>query len=446
MNAKKIIFVCAALCLCAFTALADEISFTRAGQYNPDLPIWGFRQNGAREPLTRNLFSASCFVDKPNQKAVLSSAKVEGGAFTANITLSGRQKEGVEWIRVPITLKLETSAAGDYNYLTSLYMAVPGGQTTDRQWDGTENTAGYLAAFLQGLITENGLMYKTSSLYKENPGVRVYSEKDEITPEDEFQVALTKSGDGAVINKYTGDRQYVNIPEEIQGFPVREIAEESFIGGDVGYYSWSARKENNNIKSIAIPEGVVSIGKQAFAGCQMLTTVSIPDSVTSIGESAFSGCNALSSITMPASITSIGRGAFSGTALTSVTWPEGFTSIGSSTFESCQSLASITIPASVTSIGEYAFRFSGLTSLAIPAGVKSIRGEAFRSCKALTSVTIPDSAINFDSRTFEECENLVTVSISPIKRSWGSSSFSKCPKLSLASQAALKAAGYTDNM
>jgi hypothetical protein len=191
MTVKKIVFVCVALCLCAFTALADEISFTRAGQYNPDLPIWGFKQNGVREPLTRNLFSASCFVDKPNQKAVLSSAKVEGGAFTADITVSGRQKEGAEWIRVPITLKLETSAAGDYNYLTYLYMAVPGGKTMDKKWDGTEFKAGELAGSLQGLITESP-MYKTSSLYKENPGVRPQSKKDEITPEeDEFQVGLT---------------------------------------------------------------------------------------------------------------------------------------------------------------------------------------------------------------------------------------------------------------
>ena len=75
-----------------------------------------------------------------------------------------------------------------------------------------------------------------------------------------------------------------------------------------------------NHKDIHIPEQIVyagyiypitSIGEEAFADCEALTSVTIPNSVTSIGESAFAGCKALTSITIPNSITSIGNDAFS---------------------------------------------------------------------------------------------------------------------------------------
>ena len=46
-----------------------------------------------------------------------------------------------------------------------------------------------------------------------------------------------------------------------------------------------------------IPEGVTSIGDEAFSNCSGLTKITIPDSVTSIGWSAFEGCSSLTSAT-----------------------------------------------------------------------------------------------------------------------------------------------------
>jgi hypothetical protein len=90
----------------------------------------------------------------------------------------------------------------------------------------------------------------------------------------------------------------------------------------------------NAMKSITIPEGVVSIGSHAFYECSSLTSVEIPNSVISpIGNQTFEGCR----------------------ALTSVTISENVTSIDSRAFYNCSSLLSVTIPNSVTSIGEYAF-------------------------------------------------------------------------------------------
>ena len=118
-------------------------------------------------------------------------------------------------------------------------------------------------------------------------------------------------------------------------------------------------KYTGSSKTLAIPDGVTSIGNKAFSWCyKSLTSVTIPDSVTSIGDYAFNWCKSLTSVTIPDSVTSIGENAFWGCeSLTSVTIPNSVTSIGDGAFCKCTSLTSVTIPDSVTSIGEDAFKY-----------------------------------------------------------------------------------------
>ena len=76
-----------------------------------------------------------------------------------------------------------------------------------------------------------------------------------------------------------------------------------------------------NLQTIVIPEGVTSIGEEAFRECTNLTSITIPSSVTSIGYQAFYGCTGLTSITIPDGVTSIGGGAFSGcSSLTTINY------------------------------------------------------------------------------------------------------------------------------
>ena len=77
-------------------------------------------------------------------------------------------------------------------------------------------------------------------------------------------------------------------------------------------------------------------------------------SVTSIGNSAFYACSSLTSIELPEGVTSIGHNAFQGCSITSIELPEGLISIGNSAFSGCD-ITSIELPAGLTSIGDYAF-------------------------------------------------------------------------------------------
>ena len=185
--------------------------------------------------------------------------------------------------------------------------------------------------------------------------------------------------------------------------------------------------------ALVIPDGVTSIGKQAFWGCSGLKSISLPDSVTAIGESAFRNCSKLTSITIPNGVTEIGDGAFYGcSGLTKVTFADGsqLTSIGYDAFRDCIGLTSISIPNGVTIINNYLFAgCSYLTSVSISDSVTSIGNYAFQGCSRLTSINLPDGVTRIGNYAFQGCSRLTSINLPDGVTRIGDYAFESCSKL-----------------
>ena len=105
-----------------------------------------------------------------------------------------------------------------------------------------------------------------------------------------FEVLPTGRNTCTIIG-YIGKDKNVEIPKEI----VIDV-NGTGITYKVTSIDKNAFKENNNIESIVIPEGVEKIGNNAFENCTSLKTVYIPASVTEIDATAFRGCTSLTSV------------------------------------------------------------------------------------------------------------------------------------------------------
>ncbi len=138
-----------------------------------------------------------------------------------------------------------------------------------------------------------------------------------------------------------------------------------------------------NIETLTLPS-VKTIGKDAFAYCQKLTTVTLPSDLEKISTYAFYNDTKLASITIPASVTVIDDYAFyQCSSLATVTFEENsaLETIGNSAFDTCKSLKSITIPKSVKTIGYSAFEDSTSLETIIFEGSDTEEGAGIREIK-----------------------------------------------------------------
>ncbi len=191
---------------------------------------------------------------------------------------------------------------------------------------------------------------------------------------------------------------------------------------------WGAYRER--ITELVLPEGLTSIGSNAFFGCTKLKSVTIPSGVTGIGKTAFANCSGLQSAALGDNVTTIGELAFTCTGLTSITIPESVTNVGSSAFTDCSRLQSVTFSDSAAYIGGWAFSgCSQLNAVSLGSRVKTIGKCAFQSCGKLTEITLPDSVTSIGDSAFINCSGLSSITLGNGLTKIGEYAFRDCAAL-----------------
>lgn len=252
----------------------------------------------------------------------------------------------------------------------------------------------------------------------------------------------------------------INVPSEIDGYPVTGIDIRAFEGC-------------SNITSIVIPKSVTKIGISAFYGCNNLEEITLPFIGDQQGESyygvnqvfgsifggtkvnesetvkqyyssgsdsyscyyipqslkkvtitnetkipygAFYNCSMLEEIIIRGELKNIDKYAFYNcNNLISITLPESITSIGDTAFGGCTSLKDIILPKNLKTIGSSAFSgCNGLTNIIIPEGVTSIGPFAYAGCGNIISISLPKTLANIGACAFENCENIEELHISDL--------------------------------
>lgn len=205
--------------------------------------------------------------------------------------------------------------------------------------------------------------------------------------------------------------------------------------GDRAFYSCSS------LNSLKLSASLTDIGKEAFVSVPIENIV-LPNGLKTIGDQAFLGCS-LCSLKIPASVTAIGESAFADNKISLIavesgnkvydsrnnsnaiietetstlilgcsgtTIPTSVTVIGNYAFYGCQGMTSLTIPNSVTRIGNDAFSWCDLKTLKLPNSVRHIGFRAFQYYSndsfdtVYVSVNIPDSVETIGERAFYYCD------------------------------------------
>ena len=158
-----------------------------------------------------------------------------------------------------------------------------------------------------------------------------------------------------------------------------------------------------------IPDGITTIGSNAFENCINLQNINFPSSLSTIGSSAFKSTG-LTSLTLTPNINSIGKSVFSKCYyLTSVSFSIGLISIPSDMF-SYTGIKSITIPVEIIGIESSAFQYSALETIIISNPYLTFGSYALANTN-INSITLPSNLNTLPSYLFDGCYKLTSISL-----------------------------------
>lgn len=297
------------------------------------------------------------------------------------------------------------------------------------------------------------------------------------------------ANNAVTVTDYTGTATALQIPSEIQGYPVTAIGHTAF-------------SYCQSLRSVTVPDSVTAMGENVFYNCEALISIRFlgrkftqqladPQSIPPYYEehlhgggwytcaecnpmprSALSYINPTVEILIPAqdatwdddtqtldalnwvrytpedqSVAGSEKGIvyetisgeivitdYTGTAAELEIPPQiaGYpvVTVADGAFSNCITLTAVTVPDSVTAIGDSAFaNCEALKSITLGANVAAIGQKAFYQCASLSAITIPDSVSAIGSYAFYGCRALTTADMGSGITAVSDYTFANCPEL-----------------
>lgn len=209
-------------------------------------------------------------------------------------------------------------------------------------------------------------------------------------------------------------------------------------------------EDSNYEGNIIIPENVeyegkqyavTEIGRHAFNRCKKLRSLTIPNSVVTIKNGAVKSCEALTELYFEdgKDVLSLGHNNSSNTALFQYCSNLEYLYLGRnidnnhsiSPFGKLKYLSTVEIGDSVTDMSDISCfsQCTGLTSIKIGKNVESIGAKEFYGCTSLTSIVIPDKVKTIGSQAFYGCTNLSSIIIGESVEKIEDAVFHSCTEL-----------------
>jgi len=217
-------------------------------------------------------------------------------------------------------------------------------------------------------------------------------EKDIII--DSVVYALLDDKTAVVNGLYTNDFIDLNLPDEVEGYKIVEIAPFAFyqekllqsikMSNNITAINSSAFAESH-IKKITLSNALRVIDDALFSGCIYLKSIVIHEGVEIIQEGAFQGCISLSQVKLPSSIVIINTSSFARDyRLKNINFPEGLEEIKPYAFSE-SNLKDIILPSTLNSIGEMSFgNITKIKKLSFGNDWININEGAFMGSKVMT--------------------------------------------------------------
>lgn len=95
------------------------------------------------------------------------------------------------------------------------------------------------------------------------------------------------------------------------------------------------------LTTVRLPQSIIKLGRDSFAGCLMLSGILLPDKLENIEAGAFYNCRKLSDINIVRSVDKVGKGAFENCIALSQLIIEGAPAIDQKAFAGCSALSKV---------------------------------------------------------------------------------------------------------